>query len=51
MPYVADMKAEAEKRREQAAVADDNGLKAWLLKRAAYFDRCAVEAEADGRTD
>ena len=47
MGYVADMKAEADKRREQAEAADDEGLKRWLLSRAAYFDKCAEEADPD----
>ncbi len=51
MPYVEDMRAEAAKRREQAKTADDPGLKRWLLSRAAYFEGCAADAEADGRTD
>jgi len=45
--YVEQMKAEAAKRREQADVADDAGLKKWLLLRAAFFDRCAADAEDD----
>lgn len=51
MSYVEDMKAEADKRREQAEAADDVGLKRWLLSRAAFFDACAEDAEKDGRTD
>lgn len=51
MSYIEDMKAEADKRRDQAEAADDAGLKRWLLSRAEFFDRCAVDAEEDGRTD
>lgn len=49
MSYIDDMKGEAQSRRDQADAVDDPGLKRWLLTRAAYFDQCAVEAEASGR--
>ena len=45
--YVADMRAEATQRREQAASAEAKGLKKWLLSRAAFFDQCADEAEKE----
>lgn len=51
MTYIEDMRAEADKRREQAEEADDAGLKRWLLSRAAFFDACAEDAEKEGRTD
>lgn len=47
MTYIEDMRAEADKRREQAKAADDEGLKRWLLSRAAFFDACADDAEKD----
>jgi hypothetical protein len=43
--YVEDMKAEADKRREEATLAAGEELRAWLLQRAAFFDQCAAEAE------
>ena len=45
--YFEQMKAEAAHRRELADAADDAGLKTWLLSRAAFFDRCAADAQDD----
>jgi hypothetical protein len=44
--YVADMRAEANARREQAR-GQEGETKDWLLSRAAFFDACADEAEAE----
>jgi len=48
--YIAQMRAEAEKRRTQAAEADDEGLRRWLLQRANFFDKCADDRAAEAAT-
>lgn len=47
--YIAQMRAEAAKRRTQAAEADDEGLRRWLLKRADFFDNRANERASEAR--
>lgn len=48
--YIAAMRAEAEKRRVEAAQASDKGLRKWLLSRAEFFDACANDREAEEKT-
>ncbi len=48
--YIAQMRAEAEKRRSEANEADDEGLRRWLLKRAEFFDTCADERASEAKS-
>jgi hypothetical protein len=43
--YISDMRAEAAKRRKDAAEAFTDEDRAWHLSRAAFFEECAKDAE------
>lgn len=47
--YIAQMRAEADKRRAEANETKDEGLRQWLLTRAEFFDACADERAAESQ--
>lgn len=45
--YIKDMREEAAIRRAWAAETTGDGYRVYLLERAAFFDQCADDAEAE----